>query len=315
MSELLPLLTVGTGLSESDVIKIARNAPQRYKTYEIPKRNGGARLISQPARELKTLQRVLTSQFLCKLPVHESAMAYREGISIRHNALAHAKNGPIFKFDFEEFFPSIRASDWAVYCEKENLLREPRDLWLSTNILFHRRSGGRLSLAIGAPSSPCLSNILMKHFDDAISQAVAKDKVTYTRYADDLTFSAKRTGFLNGVEDALRRTIRSVKNPALKLNEAKTVRATKKYKRFVTGLVLANDGQVSIGHSRKRAVRVAMYQYLQGKLDIKEQMELAGMLAFINDVEPAFLSRLVQKYGAETVAALKQAKAPKYSEE
>jgi RNA-directed DNA polymerase len=141
MSELLPLLTAGTGLSESDVIRIATNAPLRYKTYEISKRNGGTRLISQPARELKALQRVLTSEFLCTLPVHESAMAYREGISIRQNALAHAKNGPIFKFDFEEFFPSIRATDWAAYCEKENLLRQPRDKWLSTNILFYRRSG------------------------------------------------------------------------------------------------------------------------------------------------------------------------------
>jgi RNA-directed DNA polymerase len=314
MSELLPLLTAGTGLSESDVIRIAMNAPRRYKTYEISKRNGGTRLISQPARELKALQRVLTSEFLCKLPVHESAMAYREGISIRHNALAHAKNGPIFKFDFEEFFPSIKASDWAVYCEQENLLRQHRDMWLSTNILFYHRSGRRLSLAIGAPSSPCLSNVLMKGFDEAISLAVAKDKVTYTRYADDLTFSAKRTGFLNGVEDALRRTIRSIKSPSLKLNEAKTVRATKKYKRFVTGLVLANDGQVSIGHDRKRIVRVAMYHYLQGKLDPKEQVQLAGILAFINDVEPAFFSRLIQKYGAETITALKQAKAPKYSE-
>jgi RNA-directed DNA polymerase len=315
MSELLPLLTAGTGLSESDVVRIAMNAPQRYKTYDIPKRNGGTRLISQPARELKALQRVLTSEFLCRLPVHESAMAYREGISIRDNALAHVKNGPIFKFDFEEFFPSIRATDWAVYCERENLLRQPRDMWLSTNILFHRsRSGRRLSLAIGAPSSPCLSNVLMRSFDDAISQAVAKDKVTYTRYADDLTFSAKRTGFLNNVEVTLRRTIKNIKNPSLKLNETKTVRATKKYKRFVTGLILANDGQVSIGHDRKRSVRLAMHHYLNGKLDLKEQVRLAGFLAFINDVEPTFFNRLVQKYGAETIVGLKQAKAPKFSE-
>ena len=314
MSELLPLLTGATGLSESDVIRIAMNAPQRYKTYEISKRNGGTRLISQPARELKALQRALTSQFLCKLPVHHSAMAYREGISIRHNALAHVKNGAIFKFDFQEFFPSIKASDWAAYCEKENLLRQPRDMWLSTNILFFRRSGRRLSLAIGAPSSPCLSNVLMKGFDEAISHAVAKDKVVYTRYADDLTFSASRTGFLNGVEGALRRTIKSIKSPSLTLNEAKTVLATKKYKRFVTGLILANDGQVSIGHNRKRSVRQAMHYYLNGKLDLKEQVRLAGFLAFINDVEPTFFNRLVQKYGAETIDILKQTKAPKFSE-
>jgi RNA-directed DNA polymerase len=311
MSELMDLLTAGTGLSDHDVMKIVSNAPVRYKTYVIPKRSGGERLISQPARELKALQRILTSEILSKLPVHPSATAYRPGISIRDNAAAHAANGPIMKFDFKDFFPSIFSKDWAVYCQQKRVFEDPRDIWVSANILFHRRRGSsKLNLAIGAPSSPCLSNILMNDFDAKLSDLVAQDKITYTRYADDLTFSAKRTGFLTRVERALRQTIKESASPTLTLNESKTVLATKKYKRFVTGLILTNDNKVSLGQDRKRKIRAAVHHYLRGRLEVIEQVQLAGMLAFANGVEPDFLARLRAKYGAAVFQQLKSIKLP-----
>jgi RNA-directed DNA polymerase len=311
VSKFLPLLVAGTGLSESDVVRIVSNAPLRYKSYTIAKRRGGERIISQPARELKALQRILIEEFLSKLPIHRSATAYRAGISIKDNALAHAANGPILKFDFVNFFPSISGRDWTTYCEREGLELDTRDLWISTNIFFHRWSRqGRLSLAIGAPSSPCLSNVLMNAFDAAIAAAVAPDRVTYTRYADDLTFSAKRAGYLNQVEKILRRTIREMKSPSLSLNESKTVLATKKYKRFVTGLILTNDGKVSLGHERKRKIRAALKHFADHKLSIQEQARLAGLLAFANDVERDFVFRMERKYGSELLRALKAVRLP-----
>ena len=50
---------------------------------------------------------------------------------------------------------------------------------------INTKEKSNLRLAIGAPSSPRLSNILMLEFDTKISGMVAKEKVTYTRYADD----------------------------------------------------------------------------------------------------------------------------------
>ncbi len=312
MSRLLPLLISGTGLSEHDILKVVRNAPVRYKTYAIQKRNGGERIISQPARELKALQRVLVEGLLYRLPVHPAATAYRIGVSIKANANAHVQNGPILKFDFKDFFPSITSNDWKQYCEEKALFEDARDIWISTNIFFHRPSGSaRLRLAIGAPSSPCLSNVLMNDFDTQITDMVSSDKVTYTRYADDLTFSAKRTGFLNGIEKGLRRKLREITSPSLTLNVSKTVLATKKYKRQVTGLILTNDKEVSLGHARKRKIRAALHYELHGRLDPQQRAELAGFLAFVNDVEPKFLSKLEAKYGAALIRGLKSAIGPR----
>jgi RNA-directed DNA polymerase len=306
VSKLLPLLVSETGLSEYDVLKIVRNAPRRYKTYAIAKRSGGERTISQPARELKALQRILVEKVLSDLPVHPSATAYRKGMSIRANAAAHAGSGPILKFDFKDFFPSITARDWRIYCEKKSLFTDASDLWIATNLFFYKTdNSSSLRLAIGAPSSPTLSNILMNDFDTRISDMVYEDRVKYTRYADDMTFSAKRTGFLTIVEKALRRTIREIKSPSLTINEAKTVLATTKYKRFVTGLVLTNDGDVSIGQERKRKIRAALHNELYGRLEPSQRTELAGLLAFVYDVEPQFLARLEQKYGQGLIRRLR----------
>ncbi|MHC6156242.1 retron St85 family RNA-directed DNA polymerase [Bradyrhizobium elkanii] len=312
MSKLLPLLISRTGLGAYDVMNIVRNAPARYKTYTIPKRSGGERIISQPARELKALQRILAEDLLHGLPIHPAAMAYRDGVSIRANAAAHAQNGPVLKFDFKDFFPSITSHDWRAYCDRNSLFDDPQDLLISTNILFHRwRGSKRLRLAIGAPSSPCLSNILMNDFDTQITEMVSRDKVTYTRYADDLTFSAKRTGFLTGVERGLRRKLQEIKSPSLTLNASKTVLATTKYKRRVTGLVLTNAGEVSLGHGRKREIRAKLHYELQGRLTTQQRAELAGLLAFVHDVEPKFLLKLEVKYGADLIRGLKSAMVPR----
>lgn len=307
MSKLLPILVEGTGLSELDIRRIAANAPHRYKTYRIPKRSGGYRLISQPAREVKALQRALVDGFLSQLPVHSAATAYRSGASIRANAAAHAANGPILKFDFSDFFPSISADDWRKYCVRHSLFRDPEDVEMSCRVLFHSSIFHRgLRLAIGAPSSPMLSNILMYDFDLVVSEAVSEEQVVYTRYADDLTFSARRTGYLTGVRKILNRAIASIEFPKLTVNADKTVLATKKYKRMVTGLILTNDHKVSIGYARKRGLRAALHNYKYGKLSLREQARLAGMLAFVNAAEPNFLNVLREKYGDELIDALKK---------
>lgn len=307
----MKMLVESTGLSERDLIQIIINAPVRYKVYAIPKRRGGYRIISQPAREVKALQRVVVENVLRFLPIHEGATAYRIGMSIKDNALAHAGAGPILKFDFANFFPSIKARDWALYCEKNFLFDDPIDVSISTRILFHKSKGSEvLRLAIGAPSSPILSNILMHDFDAQISKAVKDDKVRYSRYADDLTFSAERLGFLKDVRHALNRVIRDLKSPTLKLNDEKTVQTTRKYNRTVTGLVLTNDGKVSVGHDRKRAIRAALHRASLGDLDLDQMAHLTGLLAFVESIEPDFVQRMIARYGIELINRVRGVRLP-----
>jgi RNA-directed DNA polymerase len=302
MSEIVRLLSVETGLPDVMVRKIMASAPVRYKEYLIPKRSGGMRQIAQPAREVKLIQRAFVSTFLTSLPIHQSATAYRAGLSIRDNATPHIGHGPILKLDLRNFFPSIRSQDWVSYCRDSGCLRSEEDVHLTASLLFHRQSGYRLlRLAIGAPSSPILSNILMFDFDTRITELVAKDRVIYTRYADDLTFSAPRAGFLNGVIRVVARTIRALKYPKLEINSEKTTLTTSKYRRTVTGLTITTDDRVTIGRESKRRLHAAVHQALHSRLDSDELQKLAGTLAYVNSVEPEFLAGLRRRYGNDII--------------
>lgn len=298
-------LSVDLGLGTSAAAQLIRTAPERYAHFKIPKRNGKKRDISQPASELKIVQQALIFWLLKDFPVHPAATAYQAGTSIRLNAAKHAENGPIRKYDFSDFFPSITEHAWLAYCASNSVCDRKNAVALG-RLLFMRPPGCRtLRLSIGAPSSPILSNILMYQFDRHISERVSEHYVTYTRYADDMTFSARRTGYLQSVDGILRKTMREIPFPKLRLNNDKTVTATKKYRREVTGLILTNDYRVSLGRDKKRELRTRIHHFKLGKLNLDETVRLAGHMAFAKDAEPEFYTRMERVYGTDTLDSLK----------
>ena len=307
MKKLLGLLSENTGLSESDLRKLILSAPDRYKVFYIEKRSGGWRKIAQPARPVKFLQRIFIDTILSHIPIHDSATAYRKNYSIRDNAIPHAGNGPILKLDFKDFFPSIKSADWRKYCYEFGILGDSDDVLLSEYLLFFREKGARdLRLSIGAPSSPMISNIIMSRFDELISDKIAAEKVTYTRYADDMTFSGPRTGHLVNVIKLVNATLREVEHPKLRLNHEKTTRITRKFHRTVTGLTLSNDGRVTIGREEKRRINAGVHNALHGTISDEMLTELAGRIAYANSVEPEFVEALRRRYGSDTVRLVGQ---------
>lgn len=307
ITDLVAALARETGMGLNDVRRVLSTAPRRYKTYLIAKRSGGERLIAHPARELKALQRAFIDIALKDLPVHQAATAYRfrPGLSLKENALPHAGNGPILKMDLKDFFPSIRGKDWDSYCRNKNVFENEQDIYLSTLLLFRRGKGESvLKLSIGAPTSPGVSNILMYEFDQNIWEIVADQYVTYTRYADDMTFSAPRVGYLKDVQSIVAKTIRKIRHPKLEINSAKTKLVTTKFHRDVTGLTLSNDGDVTVGQLRKRNIRAGIHNASKGLLSDRQIEILSGHIAFAKGIEPDFIDKLSEKYGAELMSVI-----------
>ena len=173
-------------------------------------------------------------------------------------------------------------------------------------LLFWRPRGTRqLRLSICAPSSPALSNALLYDFDCRVAACRDDRKVNYTRCVDDLTFSSHIPGALQEIHGAVRKICGSMQSPQLRLNEAKTVGSSRKHRRRVTGLILTNDGEVSLGRDKKRAIRAGVHHYSQGRLDPPAARRLGGLVAFASSVEPGFVARLVKRYGADVLDRLR----------
>jgi RNA-directed DNA polymerase len=308
MSNLLERLASEFLLPMDDLVYLIRSAPYRYKVYEIAKKAPGKkRTIAQPARELKPLQYWVMENVLSAFPIHPAATAYCKGKNIADNALPHASHRYLCKLDFKNFFPSIKSTDFEGFLHANPLGRiwnEEEVDYLSRILFWRKKRGGDLRLSIGAPSSPLLSNILLYNFDIETADLCANRRITYTRYADDLTFSTNEPQALFEMDRQIPKICTRLGSPRLILNRSKTVHASKKGARRVTGLILTNDGLVSIGRDKKRQISAGFHRYTRGILNTEETNELAGMIAYIKSVEPAFLVRLAEKYGTPALSRL-----------
>jgi len=298
-------LSKATGFSKADVTKILMTASHRYKVYTVPKRSGrGLRVIEQPASEVKLLQRWVTRHIIRELPRHQAVTAYEKGTSIFQNASRHSKNKYLLKLDFQNFFPSIKAGDFLQHLEKYcHAHYSEVELHLLCRLLF-RKAEGELRLTIGAPSSPAVANTILFDFDSILSNHCASSNIAYTRYADDLAFSAQSPVPLTEIRTFAASELRQLDYPKVTINEAKTVLISPKFRRTVTGLVLTTDGQVSLGRERKREISAGIHRFSLGQLHPEEASSLKGMLAFAWSVEQGFLHRMVTKYGEETMSRL-----------
>lgn len=315
MSLLLDIV-IHTGLSASDALRIISRAPARYKEYPIPKRSGGVRIIAQPSRELKVLQRFIMNHLLTDLPVHPAAMAYVAHRNIFDNANAHRGGSAILKLDFENYFPSIRVSDWTTYVRNNKPeWDQDNDLSNMTKILFWGQGRSRPKcLSIGAPTSPIISNIIMHDLDTLFVREATRCQAVYTRYADDITISADSVEKIVSVEEFIRAQIKITRHPKLKINESKRGIYTKGQRRLVTGLILTPEGNVSIGRERKRMISALIHKYSLNLLNVDEVGYLKGMLGFTIANEPQFINRMREKYGDDVINRILQTQIPRRGE-
>lgn len=288
--------------SEHELVVLVATASSRYKSHYIEKRNGrGLRLISQPTKEVKFLQRLLVTHELGRLPIHDAATAYRSGRSILQHAEPHAAARYLLKLDFTDFFPSLKRSalNHRLSIDTEY---SPLERWTLASILCRQVPKTEIfQLSIGAPSSPFVSNYLLHEFDSRMTDYCRQRAVIYTRYADDLAFSTSRASELDRVELEVRRVLSEMSYLGLSLNESKTVNVSTKRRRSLVGLVLSNDGQVSIGRDAKRKLRAAMSKLAKGELSSVEISRLRGMLAFTHGIDPEFVRQQCDRYGFATL--------------
>ncbi|VWB81602.1 reverse transcriptase [Burkholderia lata] len=284
---------------------LVATAPYRYKDHYIEKRNGrGKRLISQPTAELKFLQRLIVRHEFSSLPIHEAATAYRPHRSIKAHALPHASARYLLKLDFRDYFPSLKASALRYRLSRDATYTE-QELWILCQLLCRKpKRDAELQLSIGAPSSPHVSNYLMGEFDSRLTDFCGACGAEYTRYADDIAVSTSFPHVLDAVEGEIRRLLGELSYLGLSLNEGKTVNVSKKNRRVLVGLVLANNGVVSIGREEKRRLRATMHRLVQGALPADEVAHFRGQLAFVYSIDPAFVTSLCARYDFPNVGSI-----------
>jgi len=290
-------------VDEPDLRPFASTAPHRYKVYKINKRNSSEkRTIAHPSKELKFIQRVLVSILGPLLEIEDCAYAYREGRSIKDNAEKHLNSRYLLKMDFENFFNSISPDllFWAMERNKIELTFTEKK-YLSNLLFWKPVRKGQLILSVGAPSSPIISNFVMSQFDKALMSKCNEIGITYTRYADDLTFSTKKKDVLFEMPALVEPLLKETTKDNIKINKNKTVFSSKAHNRHVTGVTLANNNKLSVGRNKKRLMSSMIHKFSLGLLSEVDSLHLHGILSHASHIEPEFQIRMKKKYGSKVM--------------
>lgn len=293
-------------MPEKELLVFSSTAPRRYKKYTINKRNSTEkRLIAHPSKEVKFLQRLIVDELKDILPIHSCATAYMPNRGIKLNATIHKNNNYLLKMDFKNFFLTITPDIFISELNKIGIDVLDRDAQFLSGMLFWKlRRNSPLRLSIGAPSSPYISNVIMYSFDTIISDICVNMGVTYTRYADDLTFTSNVQGVLFNIPLLVKRTLRECYGSKIRVNSNKTIYSSKAFNRHITGITLTNDGNISVGRQKKRYISSLIHKYKLGLLSEAEVVNLKGLISFVSDIEPIFVGRMINKYGYETMSDL-----------
>jgi RNA-directed DNA polymerase len=165
-----------------------------YTRFTLPKRKGGLREIYAPEKLLKKVQRhlnvYLQVYYQCIKPgcVHGFTLkpnGYEPFCNIVKNAEPHVGKRFVLNMDIRDFFPSIPAqSVLELFRSRLFNFNEPTATVCALLLTYEGR------LPAGAPTSPVISNFICLPMDSALLQYSQNNQLTYTRYADDLTFSS-----------------------------------------------------------------------------------------------------------------------------
>lgn len=226
-----------------------------YKQITIKKKNGGDRTINAPDYTLLFVQQNINNEILVKLPVSKYATAYKKGARLTGNAEPHVGKRYLLKLDITDFFGSIRFEQ--VYSAAFNTKYFPKFIGV-TLTKFCCLNG---VLPQGAPTSPALSNLVMKNFDDSIGNWCEKRGISYTRYCDDMTFSSDKP--LYAVYSKAKFMLQ---NMGFELNERKTHFITSTCRQTVTGLTV--NEKVTVSREYRRSLRQELhYVFKYGAID------------------------------------------------
>lgn len=290
-------------ITEPQLELLCLNAPKKYKVYSIPKRSMGRRVIAQPTKKLKEVQRAALDYLSPYLDVHFSAYAYRKGVGIKNNANEHKSNSYLLKMDFQNFFNKIKPDLFFRKLKQKIPELNYRDEELLRNIFFWKpglKRSKTLVLSVGAPSSPHISNFVMFEFDSKMEFLCASMGVKYTRYADDLTFSTNKKELLFQIPKIVRGLLSNYMT-SLSINDSKTVYSSRAHNRHVTGVTITNSGTLSLGRKKKKHISSLIFKFSNNSIEHEDLSLLRGMLGHAKYIEPDFVNRMIVKYGSEII--------------
>ncbi len=287
----------------------------KYNSFDVPKRGGGVRKIKAPSPDLLLLQQRLSDLLQnCIEEINQGrkwkdqlSHGFKRNRSIITNAIKHQKRRYVFNIDLQDSFPSINFGRVRGFFIKDaNFMLHTRVATILAQIACHENG-----LPQGAPCSPVISNLVGHVLDIRLCRLASANGCTYSRYADDITFSTNKPDFPQSIARSTLRDAHkwevgdrlkdAITSAGFAINPLKTRMQYRSSRQAVTGLIV--NRKVNIRTEYRRTVRAMAHRLFNtGKFqqmrivpDARGELtptmvdgtmaQLHGMLGHIDDVD------------------------------
>lgn len=243
---------------------------KQYQSFKIAKKGSTEqRIIKKPSKNLAIIQKKLN--YILSLVYesnHNASHGFTKDRSIVSNARVHLEKKVILNLDLQNFFgsinfPRIRALFMTYFkfnsvvattlanicCDNENVLPQ------------------------GASTSPIIANMICYRMDKRLTRLAKNSYCSYTRYADDITFSTNRETFPDSVAIQTGDTIeignkltQIIQQSNFEINELKTRISTESEARYVTGIKI--NSKLNVNRRYIRRIRSILHCIEKNKDDL-----------------------------------------------
>jgi RNA-directed DNA polymerase len=312
---------IGIALGELRFLTFTRKVSRisHYAQFRVAKKTGGERLISAPHQRLKRTQYWILDNVLKPLKVHDCAHGFVPLRSIKSNAQPHVGQAVVMNIDLKDFFPSVKLPRvkslfrelgyspavatlmalLATQSPTEEVTVDGERLFVAT---------GERALPQGAPTSPGITNLLARSLDRRLLGVAKQLGFSYTRYADDLTFSTSKE-HLKNLAKLRWRVLKIVEAEGFTPHPKKQHVMRAHQRQEVTGLVV--NRTLHVQRDDVRRLRAVIHQiekrgpqglHWNGNTNVIEAVK--SYAAFVAQIDPARgrplverATALAQKYG------------------
>ncbi len=304
----------------------------QYTQFKMLKKSGGERIISSPNGKLKTLQKKLSILLLdsideinkAKFPKAEAFKHSNDQIkyspilkvkigsakikqqpslshgfvrnrSIITNAMMHLGQKNVLNIDLSNFFDSFNFGRVrGFFIKNDHFKLDPAIATVIAQIACYDNK-----LPQGSPCSPVITNLITHSLDIRLASLAKKNSCTYSRYADDITFSTRKKSFptnimseLSGEFTPSKKLSFEIKRAGFSINNVKTRIQYKDSRQDVTGLTVNKKPNTKKEYWRtvrsqcnKLFKSGKFTKTVNGKVEDGNINELEGQLNFIDQVD------------------------------
>ena len=273
--------------AESLIDYILSRKDSFYKSFKIKKKNGSYRNINEPLNQLFSIQKEFSLFFLVNRTKYDHSHGFELNKSIVTNAREHVNKKIVLNIDLENFFTNISSPRVIEFLIKKFNVSEIEAIKIA-DILTYKNS-----LPQGSPSSPVISNFICEKLDFELYKYCRRFNITYTRYADDLSFSFS---FVKLTKFQVNNIISIIEQNGFKINKAKYRYYYRNTRQIVTGLVV--NEKVNVKREFYKNLRAILYNWSSKGIEVAQNkfiekhgenknfiLTVAGWINFLGQVQ------------------------------